>query len=70
VQRGDWSPYRHEDDRQSRDALATRDHWQAFQKVTETLDEAITGGAFGVPWLHPWANAFLKLFDDWLVMRV
>jgi hypothetical protein len=64
--------------------LAARGYWQAFQKVKEKIDEAITGGdagalartthkewsgnpsggAFGVPWLHPKANAFLKLFDD------
>jgi fido (protein-threonine AMPylation protein) len=47
VQRGDWSPYRHDDDRQSRDALAARGYWQAFQKVKETVGEVITGGDAG-----------------------
>ena len=32
VQRGDWDPDHHDDDRQSRDALAARGYWQAFQK--------------------------------------
>jgi len=37
VQRGDWDPDHHDDDRQSRDALAARGYWQAFQKVKETV---------------------------------
>jgi hypothetical protein len=44
VQRGDWDPDRHDDDRQSRDALAARGYWQAFQKVKETVGEVIAGG--------------------------
>jgi hypothetical protein len=30
VQGRDWHPDRHDDDRQSRDALAARGYWQAF----------------------------------------
>jgi len=48
VQRGDWDPDHHEDDRQSRDALAARGYWQAFQKVKETVSEVIAGGNAGV----------------------
>ncbi len=45
VQRGDWDD--HEDDRESRDALAARGYWQAFQKVKETVGEVIVGGNAG-----------------------
>jgi Fic/DOC family len=44
VQRGNWDPVHHDDDRQSRDALAARGYWQAFQKVKETVGEVIAGG--------------------------
>jgi fido (protein-threonine AMPylation protein) len=47
VQRGDWDPDHHEEDRQSRDALAARGYWQAFQKVKETVGEVIAGGNAG-----------------------
>ena len=47
VQRGDWDPDHHDDDRQSRDALAARGYWQAFQKVKETVGEVIAGGNAG-----------------------
>ncbi len=47
VQRGDWDPDHHEDDRQSRNALAARGYWQAFQKVKETVGEVIAGGNAG-----------------------
>ena len=33
VQQGNWDPDHHDDDRKSRDALAARGYWQAFQKV-------------------------------------
>ena len=33
VRQGDWDPDHHEDDRKSRDALAARGYWQAFQLV-------------------------------------
>ena len=44
VQRGDWDPDHHDDDRESRDALAARGYWQAFQKVKETVGGVIAGG--------------------------
>ncbi|OFW42697.1 MAG: cell filamentation protein Fic [Acidobacteria bacterium RIFCSPLOWO2_12_FULL_67_14b] len=43
VQQGDWNPEHHDDDRKSRDALAARGYWQAFQRVKETLSEIISG---------------------------
>jgi fido (protein-threonine AMPylation protein) len=47
VQRGDWDPDRHDDDRQSRDALAARGYWQAYRKVKQTVGEVIAGGHAG-----------------------
>jgi fido (protein-threonine AMPylation protein) len=43
VRQGDWDPERHEDDLKSRDALAARGYWQAFQKVKATVAEVIAG---------------------------
>ena len=43
VQQGNWNPEHHGDDRKSRDALAARGYWQAFQRVKETVSEIISG---------------------------
>jgi len=43
VRAGDWDPGRHEGDRQSRDALAARGYWQAFQVVKENIGKIIAG---------------------------
>ena len=47
VRGGGWDPERHEDDRKSRDALAARGYWQAFQKVKATVAEIIAGANAG-----------------------
>jgi fido (protein-threonine AMPylation protein) len=47
VQHGNWDPEHHEDDRQSRDSLAARGYWQAFQRVKTTVAEVIAGGNAG-----------------------
>jgi fido (protein-threonine AMPylation protein) len=47
VRGGGWNPDRHDDDRQSRDALAARGYWQAFQEVKKTVGAAIAGGNAG-----------------------
>ncbi len=48
VRSGNWNPDGNEADRQSRDALAARGYWQAFQLVRETvgevMDDANPGG--------------------------
>jgi Fic family protein len=44
VRAGDWDPDHHEADRQSRDALAARGYWQAFQLVKAGVAD-IVGGA-------------------------
>ncbi|OFW11824.1 MAG: cell filamentation protein Fic [Acidobacteria bacterium RIFCSPLOWO2_02_FULL_67_36] len=43
VQLGNWDPDHHEDDRKSRDALAARGYWQAFQEVKAAVAEIIAG---------------------------
>jgi len=43
VQRGDWNPEHHDDDRKNRDALAARGYWQAFQNVKASVAEIIAG---------------------------
>ena len=47
VRGGGWDPEHQEDDRKSRDALAARGYWQAFQKVNATVAEIIAGGNAG-----------------------
>ena len=44
VRQGDWDPEHHEDDRKSRDALAARGYWQAFQLVKGSVGESDRGG--------------------------
>ena len=43
VRTGDWDPDHHEADRQSRDALAARGYWQAFQIVKGNVAQIIAG---------------------------
>jgi Protein of unknown function (DUF1488)/Fic/DOC family len=47
VRGGGWDPEHHEDDRKSRDALAARGYWEAFQKVRATVADIIAGGNAG-----------------------
>jgi fido (protein-threonine AMPylation protein) len=44
VRAGNWSPESNPSDRQSRDALAARGYWQAFQQVKRSVQK-IMGGA-------------------------
>ena len=48
VRLGNWNPDDNEADRQSRDALAARGYWQAFQRVRETVGEVIGDANPGV----------------------
>jgi hypothetical protein len=41
VRQGNWDPEHHEDDRKSRDALAARGYWQAFQLVKGSVEKVI-----------------------------
>jgi len=47
VRQGGWNPERDEQDRKSRDALAARGYWQAFQLVKESVRKVIAGGDAG-----------------------
>ena len=43
VRRGNWDPEHHGEDRKSRDALAARGYWQAFQLVKISVEKVIAG---------------------------
>ena len=43
VRHGNWDPEHHEVDRKSRDALAARGYWQAFQLVKISVERVIAG---------------------------
>jgi fido (protein-threonine AMPylation protein) len=47
VRADNWDPEGHDADRQSRDALAARGYWQAFQLVRAAVGEIIGGAAPG-----------------------
>ena len=47
VMSGAWDPAHQEADRQSRDALAARGYWQAFQKVKGSVSKVLAGGNAG-----------------------
>lgn len=47
VRSGNWDPEYHDADRRSRDALAARGYWEAFQLVRETVGDVIAGGDAG-----------------------
>lgn len=47
VRSGDWNPDHTADDRQTRDALAARGYWQAFQAVKGSVAQIIAGAGAG-----------------------
>lgn len=47
VRAGSWDPDNHDADQQSRDALAARGYWQAFQLVRAAVGEIIGGSESG-----------------------
>lgn len=48
VMSGKWDPQHDEADRQSRDALAARGYWQAFQKVKSSVSRVLAGENAGI----------------------
>jgi Fic family protein len=44
VRQGDWDPDHDEEDKKSRDVLAARGYWQAFQAVKNTVAKIMAGG--------------------------
>jgi hypothetical protein len=63
VQRGDWDPNYHDDDRRHRDALAARGYWQAFQKVKATVADIIAGANPGARARASHADWYRELFQ-------
>jgi fido (protein-threonine AMPylation protein) len=47
VRQGSWNPQENEEDRKSRDALAARGYWQAFQQVKNSVAFIIGGAPAG-----------------------
>jgi fido (protein-threonine AMPylation protein) len=47
VRTGEWDPEHHDADRQSRDTLAARGYWQAFQAVKANVAEIVAGAPAG-----------------------
>jgi hypothetical protein len=47
VRAGNWNPDRDATDRHSRDALAARGYWQAFQLVKQNVSEIVAGASPG-----------------------
>ena len=47
VREGTWDPENHDEDRKSRDALAARGYWQAFQEVKKSVMKVISGDNAG-----------------------
>ena len=70
VRLGNWSPEGHEADRQSRDALAARGYWQAFQLVRETVGKVVAGGDSGSLVRAEHRNWYLELFQPFVATGV
>lgn len=47
VRQGAWNPQDNDDDRKSRDVLAARGYWQAFQSVKDSIAAIIAGAPAG-----------------------
>ena len=63
VRSGNWDPDANETDRQSRDALAARGYWQAFQLVRETVGEVIGDAIPGVLVRNTHRDWYRELFQ-------
>ncbi len=63
VRSGNWDPDDNEADRQSRDALAARGYWQAFQLVRETVGEVIGDANPGVLVRNAHRDWYRELFQ-------
>ena len=63
VRSGNWDPDKNEADRESRDALAARGYWQAFQLVRETVGEVIGDANPGVLVRNAHRDWYRELFQ-------
>lgn len=62
VRSGAWNPYLNKDDQESRNALAARGYWQAFQVVKTTLIRVIQGENSGLAVKKDHRNWYRELF--------
>lgn len=60
---GDWDPEHREEDRKSRDALAARGYWQAFQKVRESLGSIFAGEPAGTVSRNGFRSWYREMFQ-------
>jgi fido (protein-threonine AMPylation protein) len=67
VRGGNWDPDHHDADRQSRDALAARGYWQAFQLVKANIGEIVTGANSGRLVRTAHRNWYRELFQPCVV---
>lgn len=63
VRQGAWNPANNEDDRKSRDALAARGYWQAFQQVKDSVAAIIEGAPAGLLAREQHGNWYRGLFQ-------
>jgi fido (protein-threonine AMPylation protein) len=63
VKSGGWDPEHHDADRQSRDALAARGYWQAFQSVKKTIHAIMQGENTGVLFQSAHRDWYVELFQ-------
>jgi hypothetical protein len=70
VMSGAWNPANDEADRQSRDALAARGYWQAFQKVKVTVTKVLAGDNAGAIARADHMGWYRDLFEPCVVSGV
>ena len=70
VRSGAWSPERDEKDRKSRDALAARGYWQAFQQVRRGIAEILGGAAPGELARREHATWYKQLFQPFVTAEI
>ena len=63
VRAGNWNPDRHDEDRQSRDGLAARGYWQAFQAVKANVVAIIAGANPGALVRYSHRDWYRELFQ-------
>lgn len=70
VRQGGWNPEIDEKDRQSRDALAARGYWQAFQKVKDSVAAILDGAQPGALVLDQHRDWYRELFGPSVVAGI
>lgn len=70
VRQGGWNPEIDEKDRQSRDALAARGYWQAFQKVKDSVSAILDGAPPGAIAREQHRDWYRELFGPSVVAGI